>query len=196
LESKFYAMDSPKDVLKRLGIPEKQAAELLSISRTKPISSGEDYISAGQTPKTFAIVINGLFRYYYIDEKGNEFTKGFIPAATVLSAYSAMRYEASSFFYIQALEDSEILEIDYKKWLLLQQEDSFWDKFLIQALEKGYFTKEKRERELLLLDAEARYKIFTTEFPDLEKRIKLQIVASYLGIQPESLSRIRKNKPA
>ncbi|WP_343624233.1 Crp/Fnr family transcriptional regulator [Flavobacterium lindanitolerans] len=196
MESKFYAMDSPKDVLKRLGIPEKQAAELLSISRTKSISRGEDYISAGQTPKTFAIVINGLFRYYYIDEKGNEFTKGFIPAATVLSAYSAMRYETSSFFYIQALEDSEILEIDYKKWLLLQQEDSFWDKFLIQALEKGYFIKEKRERELLLLDAEARYKIFTTEFPDLEKRIKLQIVASYLGIQPESLSRIRKNKPA
>jgi len=196
LESKFYVMVNPKDILKRLGIPEKQAAELLSISRTKSISSGEDYISAGQTPRTFAIVINGLFRYYYIDEKGYEFTKGFIPADTVLSACSAMRYGTSSYFYIQALEDSEILEIDYKKWLLLQQQDALWDKFLIQALEKGYFIKEKRERELLLLDAEARYKIFTTEFPDLEKRIKLQIVASYLGIQPESLSRIRKNKPA
>lgn len=138
-------MDSPKDVLKRLGIPEKQAAELLSISRTKPISSGEDYISAGQIPKTFAIVINGLFRYYYIDEKGNEFTKGFIPAATVLSAYSAMRYETSSFFYIQALEDSEILEIDYKKWLLLQQEDSFGTSFLSRRWKKDILPKKKRK---------------------------------------------------
>lgn len=188
-------MDNSKGVLERLGIPEKQAKDLLSISKIRQIPSGESYISEGQVPKTFAVALQGLFRYYYIDDKGNEFTKGFILPETVLSAYSAMLHQTPSFFYIQALEDSEILEVDYKKWLELQQQDSFWDKFLIRALEKGYFTKEKRERELLLLDAEARYKIFTTEFPGMEKRIKLQIIASYLGIQPESLSRIRKNKP-
>jgi len=53
-------------------------------------------------------------------------------------------------------------------------------------------TKEKRERDLLLLDAVTRYKNFLIEFPGMEQRIKQGIIASYLGIQPETLSRIRK----
>ena len=61
-----------------------------------------------------------------------------------------------------------------------------------EAFEKGYATKEKRERELLLLDAESRYKSFIHEFPHLEPRIKQHMIASYLGITPIALSRIRK----
>lgn len=52
--------------------------------------------------------------------------------------------------------------------------------------------KEKRERDLLLLDAETRYKNFLTEFPGMDQRIKQGIIASYLGIKPETLSRIRR----
>ena len=63
-------------------------------------------------------------------------------------------------------------------------------------IEKGFTTKEKRERELLLLDAESRYRIFLEEFPNLEKRVKQHMIASYLGITPERLSRIRKNMNA
>jgi CRP-like cAMP-binding protein len=63
---------------------------------------------------------------------------------------------------------------------------------LLNILEKGFCIKEKRERELLLLDAEKRYNLFITEFPNLENRVSQQIVASYLGIQPESLSRLRR----
>jgi CRP-like cAMP-binding protein len=52
--------------------------------------------------------------------------------------------------------------------------------------------KEKRERDLLLLDAEKRYKNFLNEFPGMDQRIKQGIIASYLGIKPETLSRIRR----
>src|SRR5690606_25850396 len=104
----------------------------------------------------------------------------------------AMLHQQSSLFSIQALEESIILEINYMKWLELQKHNPFWDKFLISLLQKGYFVKEKRERELLLLDAETRYKIFKEEFPGMEEKIRIQIIASYLGIRPESLSRIRK----
>ncbi|MDR6764427.1 CRP-like cAMP-binding protein [Flavobacterium sp. 2755] len=165
----------------------------MSISKIRQIKKDEFFISEGQVPKKFGIVINGLFRYYYISDKGDEFTKGLILKGNVLAAYSAMLHQQKSLFYIQALEDAVVLEIDYNLWLELQMQNSFWDKLLITLLQKGYCIKEKRERELLLLDAEARYKIFLEEFPTLEKQIKLQIIASYLGIKPESLSRIRKN---
>jgi NADPH:quinone reductase-like Zn-dependent oxidoreductase len=52
--------------------------------------------------------------------------------------------------------------------------------------------KEKRERDLLLLDAEKRYKDFLIEYPGMDQRIKQGIIASYLGIKPETLSRIRR----
>jgi CRP-like cAMP-binding protein len=101
--------------------------------------------------------------------------------------------DSPSHFYIEALEDSEILIIPYDKWKLLLEKDTFWIKLLLKFVEKGFKTKEKRERELLLLNAETRYLNFLKEFPDLENRISQSIIASYLGIQPESLSRIKKN---
>lgn len=182
-----------KGILSRLQIPEKEQDDLLTIFKIKKLRKDEFFISEGQVPKKFGIIINGLFRYYYLNEKGDEFTKGLILTGNVLAAYSAMLHQQKSLFFIQALEDSIILEINYHPWLTLQQQNPFWDKFLIALLQKGYCVKEKRERELLLLDAETRYRIFREEFPTLEKRIKLQIIASYLGIKPESLSRIRKN---
>lgn len=178
-------------VLTTYHIPEKEQIDLLHISKIKTIDKDEFFISEGQIPQKFGIIIQGLFRYFYINDKGNEFTKGLIVSGNVLTSYSAMFQQKSSLFYVQALEDSIILEINYKQWLELQKQNLFWDKFLIAALQKGYILKEKRERELLLLDAETRYKIFLDQFPNSNK-IKLQIIASYLGIKPESLSRIRK----
>lgn len=181
-----------QNLLYEINIPKQEIEDLLKIAKERILPVGDYFILENETPRKFAILLNGLFRYYYMNSNGDEFTKGFIIEGQVMSSYSAMLYQKPSLFYIQALEKSEILEIDYKKWQKLQKENPFWDKFLIRALEKGYCTKEKRERELLLLDAEERYKIFQEEFPGLDKRIKLQIIASYLGIKPESFSRIRK----
>ncbi len=174
------------------GLPEQESADLLSISNIKSVEKDGFFISEGQIPRKFAIVLSGSFRYYYVNEKGDEFTKGFILKNAVLSANSAMVKGSPSLFNNQALEHAQILEVNYQSWLQLRMSNAFWDRFLIQALEKGYFAKEKRERELLLLDATARYQIFLSEFPELDKKVKLHIIASYIGIQPESLSRIRK----
>jgi CRP-like cAMP-binding protein len=72
------------------------------------------------------------------------------------------------------------------------ERDIFWIKFLLKFIEKGFMIKEKRERDLLLLDAETRYKNFLSEYPGMDQRIKQGIIASYLGIKPETLSRIRR----
>lgn len=181
---------APHAMLKN--IQAKEYAELLKISKIRHIKSGNFFLSEGQIPTKFAFLETGLFRYVYIDSQGNEFTKSIIPEQNLLVSYSAMLYQKPSYFFIQALEDSEILEVHYQSWLGLQKVNPAWDKFLIAALEKGYCLKEKRERDLLMFDAETRYKNFLIEFPDLESRITKQMIASYLGIKPESLSRIRK----
>lgn len=186
-------MNELKEILKdKTGIPDERLDELLSIGRQRKVTNGTYFLEAGTVPGKFGFVVQGLFRYVYITDKGIEFTKGIISENNFISSYSAMISNTPSYFFIEALEDSEILEISFSKWQELQNSHPFWDKFLIRLVEMGFAIKEKRERDLLLLDAETRYKNFLNEFPGMDKRIKQQIIASYLGVQPESLSRIKQ----
>lgn len=167
--------------------------ELEEFGIKKTYEANQLFIREGQIPNKIAIVKSGLFRYFYLTKEGKEFTKGFITEHNFISSYSAMITKSNSYFSIEALEQSAVIEISYHKWQKLRRESNKWDKLLIAFLEKGYTIKEKRERDLLLLDAETRYLNFLQEYPNLEKRVNLTLIASFLGIQPESLSRIRKN---
>ncbi len=164
------------------------------LQRVHPISlqAGEYFIKEGQVPRKFGFVTTGLFRYLYVDSQGREFTKAFFPENTFISSYTAMVGQLPSFLTIQALADSTLLELQYPQWLELRRSDACWDRLLICLLEKGYATKEKREREFLLLDAASRYKNFMEEFPQLASGVKQHMIASYLGITPIALSRIRR----
>jgi CRP-like cAMP-binding protein len=170
----------------------KQIDELLSIGREKSIPTADYFIKAGEIPFKIAYVYKGLFRYVYTNDRGDEFTKAILSENNFISSYSAMVLNKPSYFSIEALEDSQVLEIYWTDFIQLENTDIFWVKFLLKLIEKGYITKEKRERDLLLLDAETRYKNFLTEFPGMDQRVKQGIIASYLGIQPETLSRIRR----
>ena len=172
-------------------LPENKIENFLSIGRGKSIYASDYFIKAGQVPEKIAFVVSGLFRYVYVNEKGDEFTKGIIAERLFVSSYSAMIMGKPSYFSIEALEDSEIFEISWKDFVSLMENDIFWIKFLLKFIEKGFIIKEKRERDLLLLDAETRYKNFLNEYPGMDQRIKQGVIASYLGIKPETLSRIR-----
>lgn len=172
--------------------PDKEIDDFLPICKLITIKPNENFISEGQTPRKFGFIVNGLIRYLYTDNSGREFTKAFLGKNTIISSYTAMKSEIISPFSIQALVDTEIISVDYQQWIAISNRNEMWNKFLIALLEKGYAIKEKRERELLLLDAESRYKIFREEFSILEPSIKQHTIASYIGITPIALSRIRR----
>lgn len=176
-------------------LPDEEIEKFIELLQEEKLTVGEYFIRAGEIPTKIAFVISGLFRYVYINEEGKEFTKSLIAEQNILSSYSSMIQEVPSHFYVEAMEDSRILSFNFEKWQELQARHPAWNVFLLRLVEKGFMVKEKRERELLLLDAESRYRIFLAEFPGLDKRIKQTIIASYLGISPESLSRVRKNMP-
>lgn len=152
----------------------------------------EVFENIGNVPRKIGIIKSGLFRYYYLTEEGKEYTKAFMREGDLLSSYSAMVSGEVSQYAIEAIEISEVVEVSYHKWQNLRSKDDKWDKFLITFLEKGYRMKEKREREFLLLDSESRYRLFLKEFPCFAGRLKQHMIASYLGITPIALSRIRK----
>ncbi|MFS4417311.1 Crp/Fnr family transcriptional regulator [Maribacter sp. 2307ULW6-5] len=185
-------MDARKSFEKLL--PNERVEELMAIGRREGIQKGQYYIRAGETPNKFAYVLKGIFRYVYLSEQGKAFTKGIILEDRFISSYSAMISNKPSYFFIEALEDAELFSIPYVKWRQLLKSDPFWPSFLLGFVERGFGIKEKRERDMLLLDAQSRYREFLEEYPNMEKRIPQTVIASYLGIQPESLSRIRKKQ--
>jgi CRP-like cAMP-binding protein len=165
---------------------------LCSIVTTQTCDKGDIFIRAGTVPQKIAFVVRGLFRYYYPTSSGNEFTKGFFPENSFISSYTAMVRHRPSHYTIEALEPSTILTFSYADWKTLYESHAGWSALIIALLEKGYSKKENRERELLLFNAEERYRSFLTEYPELENRVKQHLIASYLGITPVALSRIRK----
>ena len=173
-------------------MPDKRIDEFLELGKEKSVAISDYFIRAGETPMKIAYVFHGLFRYVYCNNKGDEFTKAIIPESNFISSYSAMILNKPSYFAIEALENAQLIEIQWYDFKTLLDKNVFWIKFLLKFVEKGYIIKEKRERDLLLLDSETRYKHFLTEFPGMDQRIKQGIIASYLGIKPETLSRIRK----
>jgi CRP-like cAMP-binding protein len=172
-------------------LPADEEAKLCAIVVAKSVEKGDIFIREGTIPTKLAFVYRGLFRYYYVNQKGSEFTKGFFPENNFIASYTAMVRHRPSYYTVEALEDSEILTFDYHQWKILYDHHPCWSKVLLAILEKGYSKKETRERELLIFTAEERYRSFLEEYPHLENRIKQHMIASYLGITPVALSRIR-----
>ena len=185
-------MDIIKAIAGYIPVPEKEVEKLVAVATIRSLKKGTYFIRAGERPRKMAFVVSGLFRYVYIDAEGNEYTKAFMPESSFLSAYTAMVKGEGAYYFIEALEDSDILEFSYEDWLILKDSSIAWKNLLITMLEKGFGAKEQRERDLLLLDAETRYRNFCTNAPSLLARVKQHQIASFLGIKPESLSRLKK----
>ncbi|MNI08038.1 hypothetical protein D3C73_610620 [compost metagenome] len=109
-----------------------------------------------------------------------------------ITSYSSLLQNAPSFFAIQALMDSQLIVIPYSDFQSLFARHICWERLGRIIVEQLFVKKETRERELLLLSAEARYLLFLEKYGQVVKHIPQYHIASYLGITPVALSRIRK----
>lgn len=148
----------------------------------------------GEYASRFGFIMKGVMRAFYRTLEGTEYNKTFFTDHHFVGAYSSLVSGQHNMINIQCLTDCTILTADYR------QVRDLYDRFpkverLARILAEQFFlSKEKREIELVLLDASARYRIFQNEHPSLEQRIPQYHIASYLGVSPTQLSRIRAKK--
>lgn len=168
--------------------------KLSTISVLKDLKKGEFFTEAGQIPEAIGFVYSGLLRTYVTDWNGNEYNKIFFQENTLPASIVALLTNSPSKFSIECLEDTILLELNFKKYrnLLNSQHDLKW--FQILYLEKNWvIEKEEREVALVQENATERYLKFLKKYSALEKRISQFHIASHLGITPTQLSRIRKS---
>jgi CRP-like cAMP-binding protein len=156
----------------------------------RKVNKKELFLRAGEIPDCIAFTISGLLRCYYIDLKGNDVTKYFCFENSMIS-YLGLVLRKESSYYVEALEDSLLLCCDYASFDRLIHESNFGTKAIRMLLEQSLLYKEERESSFLLESATKRYQNFINSFPNVEKRVNLGYIASYLGISQVSLSRIR-----
>jgi len=161
--------------------------------RYKHIARNSFLLREGEEQLEIAFTAKGLFRYFYIEHSGNEAIKHFSKDGEWTFSLSAFAKRDISSFYIQAVEDSHILVCSADQMRELISSSGYWQRLYHMLLEKYYVIKEDREAAFLKNDAKGRYLEFLQEYPGLDKRLKQHQIASYLGITPVSLSRIRKS---
>ncbi|AZA59826.1 Crp/Fnr family transcriptional regulator [Chryseobacterium indoltheticum] len=158
----------------------------------KKVGKHEMLLQEGEVCRNTFFVEKGLLRMYSIDKNGKEHVIQFAPENWLIGDRSSLYFNEKSRYYIEAVEDSEVLFLqpDFFSKLIEEFPNTIEKNDLI--IQKHVKSLQDRINSLLGETAEERYLKFIKMYPDLLLRVPQWMIASYLGITPESLSRVRK----
>lgn len=156
------------------------------------IKKGEHFQMQGCPVRYMGYVDSGKFRYYKIDEEGNERTLWFNKSFPFIGDYHSFLKRTNAELCIQAMEDYEIVLFNYEQMMELFDTNIDTQKLRTTIAERSMFGWRNIALALYFDTAEERYIELLNDYPDIEKEIPLKHIASTLGISPETLSRIRK----
>ena len=166
--------------------------EMRSYLKERRFKKGEFLCRHGQVEHYLSIIIEGTCRGFYINKEGEEISVAFIFSNDYVSAYYSFLTQRPSLMAIQAVTPVTTISISHTHLNMLCDKYKSAERIGRLNAERVYRRKEEREIALLTMSATERYQDLITRGPQLLQQIPLKHIASYLGIKPESLSRIRK----
>jgi CRP-like cAMP-binding protein len=164
---------------------------VLAEGRVRTLRRGVLLLRGGELATRAFVVLEGVLREYWVLGDGSERTKSFSVEGELIGSLADLNSRRPSRASIEALTPARVAVFDFARLVELAKEQEAWMRFFQSMVLRLYLAKSEREWELLALDAAGRYARFRDHFPGLETRIPQRIVASYLGITPVHLSRLR-----
>ncbi|MXV51149.1 cyclic nucleotide-binding domain-containing protein [Pedobacter sp. HMF7647] len=149
-------------------------------------------LQEGDVCRHVTFVVAGCLRMYVLNRKGKEYNIQFAAENDWITELSSFYSEKPSGFYIEAVEQSIILQIKHADLLYLYTNFQKFDRNFRIIMEKKYIELQNRVLQNIRFTAEERYQYFLKEYPHLATRLPNTQIASYLGVTPEFLSMIRK----
>lgn len=157
----------------------------------KTLTKGEFFLREGETCRHLGFIKKGLVRYFVLkddEESTFEFTK----EGEFIADYSSFNTQTKSIQNIEAIEDCELLIIDYSKLQFLFKNVKDGNHLGRLIVEHRFEIMVNQLLAVYMQNSEQRYQKFITEYGDLTQRIPQYLIASFVGVKPPSLSRIRK----
>ncbi|WP_435314750.1 Crp/Fnr family transcriptional regulator [Cellulophaga fucicola] len=164
-----------------------------SIVTFKELQKDDVLLESGQIAKNIYFVCKGALRAYVTDYNGNLYSKNIFLETDFAGSTVSFLLNKPSSFTIEAIENTTLISINYKKYRHFIDTNSDLKNIYIAYLENNWvIEKEEREVSLVMENATKRYLDLLLKHPNIEERVKQSYLASHLGITPTQLSRIRK----
>jgi CRP-like cAMP-binding protein len=178
-------------LLEGVGLNEQYIAEFRKVMFSKQLKKKDFLITEGMTCNFIGIVISGVMRSFISNSESDEFNNDFYFERDFFSAYTSFLTSSPTNCNIQALSNVHMVYITSEQYRALVSRDNEWLKLGKHVAETFFVRKCKRETSFLKNSAAERLESVLKLYPEIEQRVSQYHIASYLGVKPESLSRIK-----
>ena len=184
-------MNTIEQILKKeLKLSDDMCSRFLELVETKHLKKKELFVQQGKVCYSLGIIESGVLRSY-IEKDTVEFIKDFYFPDSIVVSYGSFLTGEPSIGSIQALEDTYLITLSRSSYDQLLKESSEWFKFGKYISDSLLIKKCQKETSFLMDNAFERYKLLLKTYPQVEQHLSQYYIAAYLGIKPESLSRLK-----
>jgi CRP-like cAMP-binding protein len=180
-------------LLERAAFSPEELAFMRTLFVPRTLAAGEFLQRAGDVARHAAFVTRGCLRSFVIDAKGKEHVVQFAPEQWWIADAISLNTGSPSPYFYAAIEDSDLLLIDPAGQQQIVDRVPGYSAAMRAGLQKHAAAKDLRIVKSLSASAEERYLDFISTFPTIAQRVPQWMLASYLGVSPETVSRIRKH---
>lgn len=186
-------MDQLKTVITSfVAMSDQEYDAILPIIDRIEIKKDTNLLEQGQVCQHVYFIESGFFRMFYVDYKGNEINCRFVKANDFVVDFASFITKKPSLYYWKAMEDSKVIILEQHEIEKIYKMSINWSNFGRLIAESGYLQIIEREEMLHFQTPEERYKTILKKEPELFQLVSQNQLSSYIGIKPESLSRLRK----
>lgn len=181
-----------KKITNKISISHNETDLLTASFHPINCKKNEYLLKAGQKPQKLYFIVSGYVRCFYIDQEGNEITTDILSSNELVTSFESFLKDTPSTYSIQCISDCELLFISKQDYQALYQKVEGWPVFCQAVYESHIMKMTSRINALQTLSASDRYEKLLNKQPEIALHTPVKHLASYLGIKPQSLSRIRK----
>lgn len=157
------------------------------------VRKGQFLLKPGTHVKHEYFVVKGCLSAYYMDSKGNKSIIQFAIENWWVGDFDAFYNQVPSKLYIEAIEGSQLLSINYKDLERIYAQAPIFERYFRLLTTQAFIAQRKRILSTLEKNTQERYLEFCASYPNIKDRVPNYNIANYLGVSPENLSRVRKN---
>jgi CRP-like cAMP-binding protein len=175
-------------------VNEQEFPEILAFFKTETFKKKDNLLAEGQICKSHYFVEHGCLRKFFVNSKGAEQTIDFAIENWWMTDHIAYEHRLPTQFYIQAVENSDVLSIDSSSQEKLLAAFPKMERYFRYIYQRAYAASQMRVKYLFDFSKEESYYHFSEHYADFIQRIPQYLIASYLGFTPEYLSEIRNKR--
>ncbi len=180
-----------KYILEKTSLTDEELALIEAASVPKKLRKKQYLLQEGDVSRHNSFIVKGCLRLYRLGTDGNEHILRFAIENWWISDRESYSTGLPTKYYIDALEDSELLTWTKQNWEALEKKIPAFAEFRERLLARSFIANQNRINNHISLTAEEKYQHFMQDYPDFYNRVPLHMIASFLGVSRETLSRIR-----